>query len=247
MFDREHHRDVALVLQALEPQVLIARHCYFGGGTAMVLQLGEYRESVDIDLVVSDLRGYRDLRQMLGGAEGLNPLARHGLKIELEREVRADQYGIRTYVRAGGSIIKFEIILEGRIELAEPNASEEICGVRTLAAVDMAAEKLLANADRWRDDSVFSRDVIDLAMMAASSDLLKAACAKAQVPYGSSVRAALAAAVRMLRTRKGRLDECMQALQIQSVSKAQLWSGIRRLERVLPDAERVPRDQALRG
>jgi hypothetical protein len=57
LFERPHHRDVALVLQSLDPQALAQRACYFGGGTAMALRYGEYRESVDIDFMVSDLSG----------------------------------------------------------------------------------------------------------------------------------------------------------------------------------------------
>src|SRR5688500_4218064 len=149
LFEREHHRSVALVLQSLEPQVLAQRHCHFGGGTAMALRYGEYRESVDIEFLVSDRDGYRELRKMLGGVHGLDPLLRPGIKLALASEVRTDQYGIRTQVRAGGSIIKFEIVLEARIELAQPGAEDRLCGVSTLAPLDLAAEKLLANADRW--------------------------------------------------------------------------------------------------
>lgn len=235
MFERAHHRNVALVLQALDPAVLSERHCYFGGGTAMVLQRGEYRLSVDIDFVVSDIQGYRDLRQMLTGPAGLGPLARPGLRLELDREVRADQYGIRTRVVAGASAIKFEIFLEGRVELSRPGPDDLVCGVQTLAGIDMAAEKLLANADRWRDDSVYSRDIIDLAMMAAPKALLHAACGKAEQAYGESVRESVASAARMLRANPRRLDECIRALQVQSVTKAQLWAAIRRLGSLLPE------------
>ena len=234
MFEREHHRNVALVLQSLEPDVLAQRQCFFGGGTAMALRYGEYRESIDIEFVVSDLAGYRDLRQMLDGATGLGPLVRAGMHLELVREVRADQYGIRTHVRCAGSIIKFEIVLEARIALAVPGNDDRICGLLALAPLDLAAEKLLANADRWADDSVFSRDLIDLAMQGSDRKLLQAACEKAEAPYGASVRRALAQAVDALRKRPHRLDECMQALGIDRVTKAQLWQAIRRIERALP-------------
>lgn len=235
MFERPHHRDVALILLGLEPQALAQRHCYFGGGTAMALRYGEYRESVDIDFLVSDRQGYRELRQILGGAHGLQPLLRKGIKVDLAREVRADQYGIRTHVRAGASTIKFEIVLEGRIELATPGKTDLVCGLLTLAPIDLAAEKLLANADRWNDDSVYSRDLIDLAMQRADRQLLQAACAKAEGAYGNAVRRSLAQAVEALHQRPGRLEECMDALSITSVSKAQLWQAIRRLCRGLPD------------
>lgn len=234
LFEREHHRNVALVLQALEPEVLAQRHCYFGGGTAMALRYGEYWESIDIDFLVCDLAGYRGLRQALGGVHGLDPLVRPGMKLELAREVRADQYGIRTHVRSGDVLIKFEIVLEARIDFEAPAEHDRVCGIRTLAEVDLAAENLLANADRWADDSVFSRDLIDLAMQGASPQLLRAACSKAEGSYGASVRRCLAVAVESLRKRPHRLEACMGALGMHTISKAQLWQRIRRLQRVLP-------------
>jgi hypothetical protein len=243
LFEREHHRDVALLLQSLEPEVLSRRHCYFGGGTAMALRYGEYRESVEIGFLISDLTGYRDLRQMLGGENGLDALLRPGMKVELAQAVRADQYGIRTFVRSGNAVIKFEIVLEARIELDTPGADDQVCGVQTLSPLDLAAEKLLANADRWRDDSVFSRDVVDLALLEADSRLLRAACAKAEGAYGASVRQFLAAAIKALRERPQRLDECMKALSITSLSKAEVWSRIRRLQRILPEPQVPPSDR----
>ncbi|HEX4985202.1 MAG TPA: nucleotidyl transferase AbiEii/AbiGii toxin family protein, partial [Burkholderiales bacterium] len=201
MFERPHHRDVALVLQSLDAPALSQRHCYFGGGTAMALRYGEYRESMDIDFVVSDLAGYRDLRQMLGNVRDFLPIARPGIEIALAREVRADQYGIRTQVRSGGSTIKFEIVLEARIELTAPDEGDRVCGIQTLAPIDLAAEKLLANADRWADDSVYSRDLIDLAMMRADRRLLEASCVKAEGAYGDSVRSSLSQAVDALEAR----------------------------------------------
>ncbi len=233
MFERPHHRDVALVLQSLDAAALSQRHCYFGGGTAMALRFGEYRESMDIDFVVSDLAGYRDLRQLLGNVRDFLPLARAGIEVALAREIRADQYGIRTQVRSGESTIKFEIMLEARIDLAAPDEGDRVCGIQTLAPIDLAAEKLLANADRWADDSVYSRDLIDLAMMRADRQLLEAACVKAEGAYGKSVRSSLSQAVDGLETRRGRLEDCMSALSIDGVTRAQLWQAIRTVARRL--------------
>lgn len=231
MFERAHHRDVALVLQALDARALAQRHCYFGGGTAMAMRYGEYRESVDIDFMVSDLTGYRELRQLLGDRD-LQPIVREGMTIELARDIRADQYGIRTQVRSGDSRIKFEIVLEARIELQEPGKDDRICGVQALAPVDLAAEKLLANADRWRDDSVHGRDLIDLAMMNAGRKLLEEACTKAEAAYGESVRRSLAQAVDLM-AQQGRLARCMAALSVGPATKAQVWQAIRRVARAL--------------
>jgi len=147
------------------------------------------------------------------------------------REVRADQYGVRTMLQLGGANIKFEIVLEGRIELEAPGPQDRQCGVATLTPLDMATSKLLANSDRWRDDAVMARDLIDLAMMAPPKALMQQAMAKAQSAYGPSVAADLASAAGDLRARPHRLDQCMRAMAMNTVSKAALWARVRALVR----------------
>lgn len=70
MFERPHHQRVARILQALDGGALARHGCLFGGGTAVALRFGEYRESVDIDLLVSNHDGYRALRELLVGPAG---------------------------------------------------------------------------------------------------------------------------------------------------------------------------------
>lgn len=229
MFERPHHRRIATVLQALDADVLLANACLFGGGTAMALRFGEYRESVDIDFLVSRVDGYRQLRQHLMGPEGLRAITRPGQVLIPSREMRADQYGMRTLLQVDGADIKLEIVLEGRIELEAPGLDDRLCGVATLTPLDMVTSKLLANSDRWRDDAVLCRDLIDLAMMAPPKKLLQRAMAKAQVAYGDNVAADLAKAIENLRERPHRLDICMKAMAMTTVSKAALWSRIRAL------------------
>lgn len=231
MFERPHHRRIAAVLEALDADVLAANDCLFGGGTAMALRYGEYRESVDIDFLVSKVEGYRQLRQRLTGPDGMRALTRAGHALTQTRDVRADQYGIRTMLQVDGVDIKFEIMLEGRIDLEAPGPDDRQCGVATLTPLDMATSTLLANSDRWRDDAVMSRDVIDLAMMAPPKAVMKQALAKAQGAYGDSVAADLASAVEDLRARPHRLDHCMQAMAMTTVSKAALWARIKALVR----------------
>ena len=77
MFERQHHRFIQQVLEALDGLALREHCCYFGGGTAIALREGEYRESVDLDFLVSRLSAYRELRQLLGLRQGLAPLLRH--------------------------------------------------------------------------------------------------------------------------------------------------------------------------
>lgn len=228
MFERDHHRRIATVLEALNASLLAEHGCYFGGGTAMALRYGEYRESVDMDFLVSRIEGYRALRQLLTGPLALQALARPGAVLQTLREVRADQYGIRTVVQAEQQPIKFEIVLEGRMALEAPGAQDAICGIATLTALDMATSKLLANSDRWADDSVFSRDLIDLAMMQPGKKLLQQAFDKSRQAYGSSIETDLAKAMDRLLTRPGRLERCMQMMQM-NVPKAVLWQRVQAL------------------
>jgi hypothetical protein len=231
LFEREHHRHVARVLEALDARRLHAHRCLFGGGTAIALRYGEYRESLDIDFLVSHRDGYRALRQLLSGAAGIQAICRPGAEpITQAREVRADQYGVRTMLRVDDAEIKFEIVLEGRITLDAPGDGDLLCGVATLSPLDMATGKLLANSDRWRDDSVLSRDLIDLAMMLPSKALLQEAIAKAEGAYGAAIQTDLRRAVQGLRERPHRLDQCMQAMRITTVPKALLWKRIKALE-----------------
>jgi hypothetical protein len=231
LFEREHHRQIAGVLEALDAGVLSEHNCLFGGGTAIVLRNGEYRESMDIGFLISSLEGYRGLRQLLTGAGGAQAIARRGRKLEQAREIRADQYGLRTMLRVQESQIKFEIVFEARIALEKPGGDDQVCGVATLTLLDMAASKLLANSDRWADPGVQSRDLIDLAMMNPSKHLLREAIAKARGAYGDGIEKDLSAAIERLREKPQRLEDCMQALQMASVPKALLWQRIKSLKR----------------
>ena len=221
---------MATVLEALDAERLASSECLFGGGTAMALRYGEYRESVDIDFLVSNREGYRQLRQWLTGSDGIRAITRPGLPLTQTREVRADQYGVRTMLRVDGIEIKFEIVLEGRIALDPPGVDDRVCGVATLTPLDMVTSKLLANSDRWRDDAVLSRDLIDLAMMAPPKQLLQHAMTKAMGAYGASIEADLKLAIRDLHDHPHRLDRCMQVMRMTTVSKAVLWKRIKALE-----------------
>lgn len=233
MFERPHHQRIAHVLAALDGEVLRQHGCLFGGGTCIALRYGEYRESVDIDFLVSDAAGYRELRQLLTGIEGINAVVRTGAQpLVMLREVRADQYGLRTVLQMDSQAIKFEIVREARIELEAPGKDDVVCGIATLTPLDLATSKLLANSDRQADDGVFSRDVIDLAMMGQRLPALRLALAKAQQAYGPAVSRDLGKAIDRLQERHGWLERCMQAMAI-TLPKAVLWQKIRTLRKLL--------------
>ncbi len=233
MFERLHHQQIAKVLCGLNGILLKEHGCLFGGGTAIALRFGEYRESVDIDFLLSDLNHYRSLRQLLTGADGINAILLPGQPpLSQLRDIRADQYGIRTMLSVAEEPIKFEIVLEGRIKLAAPTVKDMVCGIPTLTVLDMAASKLLANSDRWGDDGVFSRDLIDLAMMQPRLPLLRQAIAKAEAAYGQAIRVDLEKAIHRLQQRQGWLERCMQAMSMR-LPKALLWQRVHNLHKLL--------------
>lgn len=236
MFERLHHQRIAKVLSALNGILLKEHDCLFGGGTAIALRFDEYRESVDIDFLMSDLNKYRSLRQLLTGTDGINAILLPGQPpLSQLRGIRADQYGIRTMLSVAERPIKFEIVLEGRIKLATPTERDSVCGIPTLTVLDMAASKLLANSDRWADDGVFSRDVIDLAMMQLRLPLLRQAIVKAEAAYGQAIRVDLGKAIHQLQQRQGWLEHCMQAMYI-TLPKALVWQRVRNLNKSLSDS-----------
>jgi hypothetical protein len=183
-FKRPRHQVVNVVLNFLNGQFLSENKCYFGGGTRIVLELDEYRESLDIDFLCADKKGYRTLRSTISQIS-LGSICSRNLK--LLREVRADMYGIRTFFVVDDQPVKFEIISEGRIPL-EGESGQDL-PVESLNHVSCFAEKLLANADRARDTSSNSRDLIDLAFMTASWSLhdFNEGRIRAEDAYGSAV------------------------------------------------------------
>ena len=234
MFEREHHQRIAKVLQALDGERLRSLGCLFGGGTCIALRYGEYRESVAIDFLVSAPDGYRELRQVLTTPLGLDALLREGApRLQVAREVRADQYGLRTSVLMDGQAIKLEIVREARIALQTPSREDQVCGIPSLTPLDLAASKLLANSDRRADDGVFSRDLIDLAMMGLRLGELRAAEEKASIAYGPAIMRDLASAIEAMQQRQAWLERCMRALAIR-IPRAVVWQRIRALRRLLP-------------
>lgn len=209
MFQNAHHNAILRALRDLDGDLFSRAECYFGGGTAITLALGEYRESVDMDFLCASREGYALLRKAIWGT-GLPGLLRAGATLGALRDLRTDQYGIRTILAVDDMPIRFEIVREARIDLG--GAMNDDYGVPVLSRIDMYAEKLLANDDRWSDPSVMSRDIIDLSMMIARwGPIPEAAWAKAVAAYGGTVRASYAKAVERMRD-PGHLGRCMAAM-----------------------------------
>lgn len=215
MFERTHHQFIEVVLTSLNAELFHSECCWFGGGTAIALKKNEYRESVDIDFLVDDVSHFFSLRNKVNWRTDMSPLMRPGAPdLSLVREWRVDQYGLRCAIDLGPRPIKFEIVHEARIKFGTSNGSNIVCGLSTLTDQDLATCKLLANADRWRDESVFSRDVIDLAYLDLAPLEMGPAVAKAVAAYGKGVVQESLSAIQKLREKDSRLAYCIQALSI---------------------------------
>lgn len=231
MFTRPHHQKIAIVLSKLSPEILKEHECYFADGTAIALKFNEFRESVDIDFMTSNIGCYRNLRNLIRDHNSLAPLLKEGEELELASDIRTDQYGIRTKVLVQGSIIKFEIILEGRIEFEQPDTSSHVLGVSCLTLEDLATSKMLANSDRGLDIGTHTRDIIDLAMMEQPLKTLNRALKKAENAYGSSVLKDIKKVLQRLESKPNLLEENMIKMAIE-LPQAVIWERLRKLEKL---------------
>jgi hypothetical protein len=221
-YRRDAHRLVGRALQALDGGFLADAHCFFGGGTYLAVSLGEYRVSRDIDFLCSSRAGFRTLRETVT-QRSLGAILRE--PVALAREVRADRDGIRTFIEIGDARVKFEILLEGRIDLA--GHVDRALGLPVLAPAHCVAEKLLANADRGLDDSTLSRDLIDLAFAAVhfGKPTLIEGLNLAEQAYGAAVRRYLGLALDLFKKNRARAAACIESLAVEDTTT--LRKGLR--------------------
>lgn len=238
-YRRPLHRRVARVLALMDAGFLAQAQCFFGGGTQLVMAHGEFRESRDIDFLVSAQAGLRMLRETVN-ERSLGKIFKGG--ILLEREVRIERDAFRTFIKEERSAppLKFEIVLEGRIELR--GAMDGAVGVPALDLRTAIAEKLLANADRGRAREHRSRDAIDLAFLSLEVDEGEFAAAHeiARAAYGDVVLRELDEVLKMLSLDARYRAACVEDLLIED-AKA-LRKGLERLranERTLRKNARI--------
>lgn len=220
MFKRPQHRNILALLEAFDAEKLARCKFLFGGGTRIVLQLDEYRESRDIDFLCSDREGYAELRadaSMGGYAALFKPDARDQLRFP--REMRIDQYGIRFPVELEGEVIRVELIREARIDL-DPGVRPDWSPVDCLSLTDCQTEKLLANSDRWADRQVLSRDLIDLgALRSRCGPVPEVAWVKAEKAYRSAIRQDLFKALDAFAEDASHQRRCFEGLHIDRPEK----------------------------
>lgn len=215
MFKRELHQKILAILNCLNVEFLQECRAYFGGGTLVSLQHGEYRLSKDINFMCPIDNGYRLLRQKVT-AGGYGVIFSNRDRVTLPNEIQANQYGIRFPVIIDETLIKLEMVSEGRIPLGEPDYPSW-SPVPCLNQIDIFAEKLLANADRWPSELVNSRDLIDLAIQRLASPIPQAAIDKAESAY--QVIEPLKRAIQYFQEHPEYRDRCYSALSIEAPDK----------------------------
>jgi hypothetical protein len=174
-FRKRHHRIIASVLRSLNARLLADARCFFGGGTQLAMAYGEYRESRDVDFLCSDRAGFRSLREQVTQVS-LGKIVSGTLK--LAREVRSDRDGIRTFFDGDGARIKFEILLEARIDLdgqlsslfRVPTLGRALAEAGFRLAVVSAASQGTTTIVGWRADLVVGDGFVDPPQMQKAVD-----------------------------------------------------------------------------
>src|SRR4051794_106249 len=110
------HNQVVTVLRMLKAEFLESCGAYFGDGTLLALSYGEYRLSRNIDFLCCYGADFSRLRNAIYD-RGLNALFQSAYvnSFQIPRELRTDRDGVRFSIAIADSILKFEIVAEGRI------------------------------------------------------------------------------------------------------------------------------------
>jgi len=128
--------------------------------------------------------------------------------------MRIDQYGIRFPVVIAGDSIRVELIREARIGLG-PAAKPDWSPVDCLSLPDCYAEKLLANADRWADRQVLSRDLVDLCALRWRVGPIPAeAWTKVEAAYRTAARDDLRKAISAFHQKDLYRRQCFEGLGV---------------------------------
>jgi hypothetical protein len=220
-FQIGHHQLIYRVLEQLNRDFLGECRAYFGGGTLLALDMGEYRTSNDVDFICPFGADYRKLRNAIFDRSP-RILLQDNSDLKIER-FTADQYGVRMSIVVDGIPIKTEIIAEARFEL-EPPRQPSWSPVMCLSITDCFTSKLLANADRYADASVYSRDLIDLAFLRNHQSIPAISIDKAEAAY--RVMIPLKKAVTKFQLDPELRFRCYENLTIADIDRDQLIDGI---------------------
>jgi hypothetical protein len=158
MYQRAHHNIIHRLLTQFNSDFLEENNILFGGGTRIALELGEYRESIDIDFLCPDTASYRAVRKQITSNNLGDIIAGN---VTLAREVMPNRYAVRTVLELDGTRVKLEFVSfdDYKIHSMEDSPFPVPCIDRDSCYIT----KLLAHADRHAEP--IRKDFIDLLMM----------------------------------------------------------------------------------
>lgn len=178
----KHHQIIESALSNFNADFFCEHNIIFGGGTRIALELGEFRESVDIDFLCPDKKSYRVVREQVSNTS-LGLLVKDEFKYL--RDIRADRDAVRTVIAYQGINIKVEFISCDNYDLSAITDTA-LFPVPFLDHTSCFYTKLLANADRKLVEPF--KDIFDiLAMFDAWGAIPELAIILAESHYGKKV------------------------------------------------------------
>ena len=207
---KEFFKYINNILPQLNTDLLIKHTACLGGGSLIGLKYQQLRYSNDIDFLINP-KNYQQIKLAINSGEKVF-LTEQNLIVG---KPRIDRYGIRyplTAITEDREIdLKLEIVAEYSLMITEPS---RYLNIPCLNYEDRVVSKLIANADRWVDKSKFSRDLIDLAIIAQTEkELPPKAIAKANDIYSDAERC-LKSAIEQFQTQTEYRQKCYERLQI---------------------------------
>lgn len=178
----KHHQVIESALDNFNADFFCEHNIIFGGGTRIALELGEFRESVDIDFLCPNKESYRAVREQVTNIN-LGNLVKE--EFTYLRDVRADRDAVRTVIDYQGAKIKLEFVSFDNYDLSATIDKSQF-PVPFLDQTSCFYTKLLANADRKLIEPY--KDIFDiLAMFNAWGSIPEQAISLAESHYGKKV------------------------------------------------------------
>lgn len=115
MYETGDSQRVTELLGAFDATLLEKAGCYLGGGAALVLALGEYRQLNNVNFICASAEGYRLLRNTVQDTH-LGALLTRSLPIV--REVRTSAYVVSTFLDVQGAPTKVDFAWEIRVAIS---------------------------------------------------------------------------------------------------------------------------------
>ena len=200
------------ILTSLDRELLEKHQAILRGGALVGLKYQQIRTSRDMDFLI-DPQNYRKLKLAINRGASI---FRQNADLEV-RQPRIDRYGIRYPLSAninGAKIpFKVEIVAEDGLKIDKSEKVNNTHNILCLNHQDRCISKLLANGDRWGDRSKFSRDLIDLAVIAAHDKIPTEATTIAKNIYADALEC-LKLAIKQFQNLPDYRNKCYEALDI---------------------------------